>query len=65
MIRCDANAARRPEVFVFVFSQRSGVSSPGLRLQTMEVAGQEILTRDKVGLRVNLTALWQIIALVS
>ncbi len=31
-----------------------------LRLQTMEVAGQEILTRDKVSLRVNLTALWQV-----
>jgi regulator of protease activity HflC (stomatin/prohibitin superfamily) len=30
------------------------------RLQTMEVAGQEILTRDKVSLRVNLTALWQV-----
>ena len=32
-----------------------------LRLQTMEVAGQEILTRDKVSLRVNLTALWQVL----
>jgi regulator of protease activity HflC (stomatin/prohibitin superfamily) len=31
-----------------------------MRLQTMEVAGQEILTRDKVSLRVNLTALWQV-----
>jgi regulator of protease activity HflC (stomatin/prohibitin superfamily) len=30
-----------------------------MRLQTMEVAGQEILTRDKVSLRLNLTALWQ------
>lgn len=30
------------------------------RVQTMEVAGQDILTRDKVSLRVNLTALWQI-----
>jgi len=30
------------------------------RLQTMEVAGQEILTRDKVSLRLNLTALWQV-----
>jgi regulator of protease activity HflC (stomatin/prohibitin superfamily) len=27
-----------------------------LRLQVLEVAGQEILTKDKVGLRVNLTA---------
>jgi regulator of protease activity HflC (stomatin/prohibitin superfamily) len=31
------------------------------RVQTMEVAGQEILTRDKVSLRVNLTALWQVL----
>ena len=31
-----------------------------LRLQTMEVSGQEILTRDKVSLRVNLSALWQV-----
>jgi len=30
-----------------------------MRLQTLEVAGQEILTRDKVSLRLNLTALWQ------
>jgi regulator of protease activity HflC (stomatin/prohibitin superfamily) len=30
------------------------------RVQSMEVAGQEILTRDKVSLRVNLTALWQV-----
>ncbi len=30
------------------------------RVQAMEVAGQEILTRDKVSLRVNLTALWQV-----
>jgi regulator of protease activity HflC (stomatin/prohibitin superfamily) len=30
------------------------------RVQAMEVAGQDILTRDKVSLRVNLTALWQV-----
>jgi regulator of protease activity HflC (stomatin/prohibitin superfamily) len=36
------------------------VEQVDLRLQTMEVAGQEILTRDKVSLRVNLTALWQV-----
>ena len=30
------------------------------RLQTMEVAGQEILTRDKVSLRLNLTAVWKV-----
>lgn len=31
-----------------------------LRVQAMEVQGQEILTRDKVSLRANLTALWQV-----
>jgi regulator of protease activity HflC (stomatin/prohibitin superfamily) len=31
------------------------------RVQTMEVTGQEILTRDMVSLRVNLTALWQVL----
>ncbi|HEX6637830.1 MAG TPA: slipin family protein [Steroidobacteraceae bacterium] len=35
------------------------------RLQTMDVAGQEILTRDKVSLRLNLTALWQVIDAVK
>lgn len=29
------------------------------RLQSLEVAGQEILTRDKVSLRINLNANWQ------
>ncbi|MCL2344403.1 MAG: slipin family protein [Desulfobulbus sp.] len=29
------------------------------RWQTMEVSGQEILTRDKVGLRINLAATWR------
>jgi regulator of protease activity HflC (stomatin/prohibitin superfamily) len=31
----------------------------------MEVTGQEILTRDKVSLRVNLTALWQVLDAVK
>ena len=35
------------------------------RVQAMEVAGQEILTRDKVSLRVNLTALWQMLDVVK
>lgn len=30
------------------------------RLQNMEVNGQEILTKDRVGLRINLSAMWQI-----
>jgi hypothetical protein len=35
------------------------------RVQAMEVQGQEILTRDKVSLRVNLTALWQVLDAVK
>lgn len=30
------------------------------RLQAMEVNGQEILTKDRVNLRINLSALWQV-----
>jgi regulator of protease activity HflC (stomatin/prohibitin superfamily) len=30
------------------------------RVQAMDVSGQDILTRDKVSLRINLTALWQV-----
>lgn len=30
-----------------------------LRLQSMEVSGQDIMTRDKVGLRINLNAAWR------
>ncbi len=43
------------------FQRNVKVELVDLRLQTMEVAGQEILTRDKVSLRVNLTALWQVL----
>lgn len=32
-----------------------------LRLQNLEVSGQEILTRDKVNLRINLNASWQFV----
>ena len=30
-----------------------------LRLQAVEVSGQDILTKDKVGLRLNLSASWR------
>lgn len=36
-----------------------------LRLQAVEVTGQEILTKDKVGLRINLSATWQFIDLLK
>ncbi len=41
------------------------VEQVDLRLQTLEVAGQEILTRDKVSLRLNLTAQWQAVDAVK
>jgi regulator of protease activity HflC (stomatin/prohibitin superfamily) len=42
------------------FQRNLRVDLTETRLQAMEVAGQEILTRDKVSLRLNLTALWQV-----
>ena len=51
----------KPGVTAYWKYQRSvKVELAELRLQAMEVAGQEILTRDKVSLRLNLTALWQV-----
>ena len=42
------------------FHRNLRVELVDMRVQAMEVAGQEILTRDKVSLRVNLTAMWQV-----
>jgi len=47
------------------FQRTLKVEMVDLRLQSMEVSGQEILTRDKVSLRVNLTALWQVLDAVK
>ena len=41
------------------FNRNVAVEAVDLRLQAVEVAGQEILTRDKVGLRLNLSATWR------
>lgn len=41
------------------FNRDVAVELVDTRLQTMEVSGQEILTRDKVGLRINLAANWR------
>jgi regulator of protease activity HflC (stomatin/prohibitin superfamily) len=41
------------------FNREIQVELVDTRLQALEVAGQEILTRDKVSLRINLTANWQ------
>jgi regulator of protease activity HflC (stomatin/prohibitin superfamily) len=41
------------------FGRQVAVELVDLRLQTVEVSGQDILTRDKVGLRLNLSATWR------
>ena len=51
---------------VFWKFQRSvKIETVDRRVQALEVSGQDILTRDKVSLRVNLTALWQMEDLVQ
>jgi regulator of protease activity HflC (stomatin/prohibitin superfamily) len=47
------------------FQRALQIESVDRRVQAMEVTGQEILTRDKVSLRVNLTALWQVLDAVK
>ncbi len=42
------------------FSRVLQVRLYDMRLQNMEINGQEILTKDKVSLRINLSATWQI-----
>ena len=42
------------------FNRKIAVTMLDGRLQNMEVNGQEILTKDRVSLRVNLSATWQI-----
>lgn len=41
------------------FNRDLQVELVDMRWQTLEVSGQEILTRDKVGLRLNLSATWR------
>ncbi len=41
------------------FNRNVSVEPVDLRLQALEVTGQEILTRDKVALRLNLSATWR------
>lgn len=41
------------------FNRTLSVELVDLRLQALEVSGQEILTRDKVALRLNLAATWR------
>jgi regulator of protease activity HflC (stomatin/prohibitin superfamily) len=41
------------------FNRQVEVENVDLRIQSLEVSGQEILTKDKVGLRLNLSANWR------
>ncbi|WP_404872723.1 SPFH domain-containing protein [Ideonella sp. A 288] len=41
------------------FNREVAVEAVDLRLQVLDVTGQEILTRDKVALRLNLSATWR------
>ncbi len=41
------------------FNRNVAVEAVDLRLQVVDVTGQDILTRDKVGLRLNLSATWR------
>jgi hypothetical protein len=41
------------------FNRNVSVEAVDLRLQALDVTGQDILTRDKVGLRLNLSATWR------
>lgn len=43
------------------FNRNVAVEAVDLRLQALEVTGQDILTRDKVGLRLNLSATWRFV----
>lgn len=47
------------------YNRRLSVELVDRRVQAMELAEQEILTRDKVSLRVSLTALWQVLDAVK
>ena len=55
-------SALKPGMHVWwKFNRDIKVKPMDLRLQNMEVNGQEILTKDKVSLRVNLSATWQVL----
>lgn len=62
VLRVDGKVERLmpPGVEVFWrFNREVQVELVDMRLQAMEVTGQEILSRDKVGLRLNLAATWR------
>ncbi len=64
LLRIDGriDSVLQPGLYGFVRLQRQLVLEVlDLRVQSTEVSGQEILTRDKVSLRANLSASWRIV----
>jgi len=62
LLRVDGKVERllEPGAHAFwKFGRNVAVELVDLRLQALEVSGQEILTRDKVALRLNLSANWR------
>lgn len=62
VLKVDGKVQRllQPGVAAFWrFNRDVAVELVDLRLQNLEVTGQEILSRDKVGLRLNLAATWR------
>jgi regulator of protease activity HflC (stomatin/prohibitin superfamily) len=62
VLRVDGRVERllQPGVEAFWrYNRDVQVERVDMRLQNLEVSGQEILTRDKVALRLNLTATWR------
>ncbi|CAM3979493.1 slipin family protein [Roseateles saccharophilus] len=62
LLRVDGKVERllEPGAHAFwKFGRNVAVDLVDLRLQALEVTGQEILTRDKVALRLNLSATWR------
>lgn len=56
----------QPGLYVFwKFNRRIVVEQIDTRLQTLEVSGQEMLTKDKVSLRVNLAASYKVTDVVK
>lgn len=57
----DIDTELTPGVHMYwTLIRRIDIERFDLRLQNMEINGQEILTRDRVSLRINLTAMWKI-----
>jgi regulator of protease activity HflC (stomatin/prohibitin superfamily) len=64
MLWVDGKVVRllTPDSYAFwKFNRNVSVEAVDLRLQAVEVTGQDILTRDKVGLRLNLSATWRFV----